>query len=79
MLVFNNKHKFTSASKLKLLLSTQAAVKRAFLKDKECTIINIAASTANCAEETHNQSKEHKPVSGFETISLITSVGESYF
>ncbi len=51
----------------------------AFLKDKECTIINIAASTANCAEETHNQSKEHKPVSGFETISLITSVGESYF
>ncbi len=43
------------------------------------SLINIAASTANCAEETHNQSKEHEPVSGFETISLITSVGESYF
>lgn len=55
--VSDNEHKFTSASKPKLLSDVH------FLETRTCNDINIAACTANCAENTHHQGQEHKPAS----------------
>ncbi len=40
-----------------LLLSTQATVKCAFLRDKKFNVIKSVACTANCAEDMHHQSQ----------------------